>query len=147
MAVILPKKHLKSKHLTFWTLFCPVFKWSVQMIRQNIWKPDILDHITYIFVLFSGHHHLKTGISTPRPFDNQTCLDHLNTRLVCYSDGYCTECLNTVSIRIPDYLVSKIKWSNQSNTWPKFRCYEHSFLTPFCTKCLNSSTVLDVIQI
>ena len=22
-------KHLKFKHLTFWTIFCPVFKWSI----------------------------------------------------------------------------------------------------------------------
>ena len=28
-------------------------------------------------------HHLKTG-----QFDNQICLDHLNTRLVQYSDSY-----------------------------------------------------------
>ena len=28
--------------------------------------------------------HLNTG-----PFSNRTTFDHLNTRLVCYSDGYC----------------------------------------------------------
>ena len=38
------------------------------------------EHI--IFVQFPDHH-LKT-----RPFDNWSCLDHLNTRLVWYSDGY-----------------------------------------------------------
>ena len=29
--------------------------------------------------------HLKTG-----PFEDRTCLDHSNTGLVRYSDGYCT---------------------------------------------------------
>ena len=71
-----------SEHSTFRTLFCPVFKGSDRVIRQTIWIPDILDHKTDIFVRFSDCHS-KTG-----PFDNQTCLDHLNTRLVQYSDGY-----------------------------------------------------------
>ena len=40
--------HLKSEDLTFLTLFCPVFKWSDQMIRQTI-------QIKWIFLVwFSG---------------------------------------------------------------------------------------------
>ena len=35
-------KHLKSKHMTFRTLFCPVFKWSDHMISRTIKKLDIL---------------------------------------------------------------------------------------------------------
>ena len=57
----------KSKHYTFQTLFCWVFKWSDwsdHMIRRTIWIPVILDHTT-IFVQFSDHHlklnHLTTG--------------------------------------------------------------------------------------
>ena len=42
-------KHLKSEHLTFQTLFCPVFNWFDHLIRQTIWIPDILDYKTDIF--------------------------------------------------------------------------------------------------
>ena len=41
--------------------------------------------IKEIFFFRFSDHHLKIG-----PFNNQTFLDHLNTRLVRYSDGYCT---------------------------------------------------------
>ena len=42
-------EHLKSEHLTFWTLFCPVFRWSDHMIRRTIWRLDFFDHKTDIF--------------------------------------------------------------------------------------------------
>ena len=54
-------------------------------IRWTIRIPDILDHKTDIFVQFSDHH------SKPGPFDNLKHLDHLNTRLLRYSDGYCVQ--------------------------------------------------------
>ena len=76
-------EHLKSKHLTFQTLFCTVFKWSDHVIRLNIWILNILDRKTHFFVWFSDHP------AKSRPFDNRTHLDHMNTRLVWYSDGYC----------------------------------------------------------
>ena len=46
-------------------------------------KPDIFDYETDIFAGFSKHH-LKI-----RPLDNRIRVDHSNTRLVWYSDGYC----------------------------------------------------------
>ena len=64
-------------------LFGPVFKLSDHMIWQTIWIPDIQDHKTDIFVWFSDHH------LTFKPFAKRTHLDHLNTRLVWYSDSYC----------------------------------------------------------
>ena len=72
-------EHLKLEHLTFRTLFWPVFIWTDHMIRQTIrnWNT-----ITDIFVQFSDHH------SKSWPFHNRRRLDHLNTRLVLYSDGY-----------------------------------------------------------
>ena len=54
------------------------------MTWQTIWVLDILDHKPDFFVRFSDHH-WSTG-----PFDNRTQIYHLNTRLVRYSDGYCT---------------------------------------------------------
>ena len=39
--------------------------------------------------VFEGHP--KTG-----PFDNRTCLDHSNTGLVRYSDGYCIKFLSSM---------------------------------------------------
>ena len=44
----------------------------------------ILNHKLDFLVRFSDRH-LNTG-----PFDNQTQIYHLNTRLVQYSDGYCS---------------------------------------------------------
>ena len=76
-------KHLKSEHLTFRTLFCTVFKSSYHVIRRTIRIPDILNHKTGTFSRFSYHH------SKSRPFNNWAHLDHSNTRLVWYSDGYC----------------------------------------------------------
>ena len=52
-------------------------------LSTNIIIRDILDHETDIFVWFSDCH-LKT-----RPFDYRTCLDHLDTELVWYSDSCC----------------------------------------------------------
>ena len=52
---------------------------------------DILDHKTDIFVQFSDHH------SKTRPFYN-----HLNTRLVQYSDSYCTWALSCISNKYLD---------------------------------------------
>ena len=73
------------------------------MIRQIVQKPDIFDHETDIFL--SG---FQTTIQT-RQFDNQTRLNHLNTRLVGNSDGYCAvivfvrNCLfGAVGIQMPD---------------------------------------------
>ena len=44
----------------------------------------ITDHsVNRLFVRYSGH-----GLNN-RPFDDRTCLDHLNTRLVRYSDPHC----------------------------------------------------------
>ena len=42
-------KHQKYEHLTFPTLFCPVFKWSNQVMRGTFQKLDIFDHETEIF--------------------------------------------------------------------------------------------------
>ena len=43
--------------------------------------------------VFEFEGHLKTG-----PFDNRTCMGHLNTGLVRYSDGYCI--LKRVNMKI-----------------------------------------------
>ena len=45
-------EHLKSKHLTFGTLFCLVFKWPDHVIRQTIWQPVHLTtgHVRTIWI-------------------------------------------------------------------------------------------------
>ena len=53
-------------------------------IRRTIKKTDIFYHKTEIF-----DHKIKNVYPVFKPFDNRTHLDHLNTRLVQYSDGYC----------------------------------------------------------
>ena len=55
--------------------FCLVFKWSDHMIRPII---PILTFQTIKGTFF---------LAFRLPLDNQTCLDHSNTRLVRYSDG------------------------------------------------------------
>ena len=52
------------------------------MIRWTIWEPDIFYHRTDIYCPV-----FRPPFKT-KPFDNLTYLDHLNTRLVRYSDGY-----------------------------------------------------------
>ena len=48
------------------------------------WFGHISDHKRDIFFVQFSDNHAKTG-----QFDNQPCLDHLNTSLVRYSDSYC----------------------------------------------------------
>ena len=67
----------------YWTEWLSGF----QMVKSH----DLADHLntrhfgpwTDFLSLFSDHH------SNTGPFDNQTQIYHLNTRLVWYSDGYC----------------------------------------------------------
>ena len=81
-STFLNSEHLKSEHLTFVNTFLSGF--------QMVWLGIPFQNQTFfiikrhIFFCFSDHH------SKTRPFDNQTHLDHLNTRLVRYSDGYCS---------------------------------------------------------
>ena len=77
-------KHLKSKHLTFQTLFCPD-----HMIRQTIPKPDIFDLETDISVWFSDHHSKTRHLATK----------HVRTIwLVRYSNGYCNWMFSSIGI-------------------------------------------------
>ena len=64
---------------------------GIQMVKSC----DLADHLNnghfgsrsgFFSVCFSDHH-LNTG-----PFDNRTQINHLNTRLVRYSDGYYKVC-------------------------------------------------------
>ena len=72
-------QHQKSEHLTFQTLFWSSF----HMIWRTFRISHILDHNTDLFVRFLNSH------SKSRPHGNQADLDHLNTRLVELSNGYC----------------------------------------------------------
>ena len=45
-------EHLESKCLTFWTIFCQVFKQSDHVIRQTIKKQDIFDQKTDLLSSF-----------------------------------------------------------------------------------------------
>ena len=56
---------------------------------SGILIPNILDHKQAFLIRFSDHH-LNT-----KSFDNQTQFYHLNTGLVQYLDGYCTDHSNS----------------------------------------------------
>ena len=100
--------HLKSEHSNFQTVFCPVFKWSEHVIRRTIWIPDILDENTDLFCLVFTPN-LKFG-----PFSNLT-LDHLNTRPVRHSDGYCTFIYTYIEGKVVIGLV--MKWVFTKNNF------------------------------
>ena len=71
-------KYINSDHLFY----------TVTIWMLNTWNPNI-----WLFCL----------VFRP-PFDNQALLDHLNTRLARYSDGYCIY-LDSTKIPIPDSTV------------------------------------------
>ena len=114
--IILPE----IRTFDFSSLFCPIFKWSDHVIWWTIWIPDILDHKKTFLAQFLDHHS-KSG-----PFDNLTCSDHSNTRLVRYSDGYCTWCLKHLpvpnarrnALQICSYLVKSSFGFGGGCRWP-----------------------------
>ena len=68
-AVQWPSEYRTPEHRTVWV---SGFKY------RTFWT------LNRLFSVRFSDHHLNTG-----PFDNQTQIYHLNTRLVRYSDGYC----------------------------------------------------------
>ena len=64
----------------------------------------------FFSVRFSDHH-LNT-----KPFDNQTQIYHLNTKLVQYSDGYC---IGPVRKSDPHCVLNQIYLSQQERQWKK----------------------------
>ena len=75
---------LKSEYLILRTLFCPVSNGLITWLEGPLENGTFLTIKQTFFVRFSDPH------SKTRPLDNQTRLNHLYTRLVHYSDGYCT---------------------------------------------------------
>ena len=93
----------------------------------TIWKPDI-------FVWFSNGLGPQTSKchSKIRPFNNWTCLDHLNTGLVLYSDGYCI-CLKRT------LFPSRFLWSSARRLLPKFWQNVTVWSPIWVTLCRNRS--------
>ena len=87
--------HSKTRHFVRFSNGRPSF-WYLW--TQTIRKPDIFVRFSNGLLPQIPNYHLKTGQSclvfkwhlNTGPFDNRTCLDHSNTGLVRYSDGYCS---------------------------------------------------------
>ena len=88
-------RHPKTKHTLFRHFYYLVFKWFDHVIRLTIQITYIWHHKKRFFYGF------QTTIQKTGPYDNPTCLDHLNTRLDRYSDGYCILCQFNNYLAIP----------------------------------------------
>ena len=84
--------HIKHITVTIWILeYRTVWVSGILIVKSC----DLVEHSN------SGHFGLFTGFFSSvfrPPFDNQTKIYHLNTRLVRYSDGYCILILEIVSL-------------------------------------------------
>ena len=75
--------------------------WPEYQTKSSLFKPSVTQPISQTphdlnnerIVRYSGH-----GLNT-EPFDERTVLDHLNTKLVRYSDPHCTNYLLSVKLR------------------------------------------------
>ena len=80
---------LKSEHSTF-RILCLVSNGLIT------WLGGTFEYWTFWSIKQSFFVHLSNHHSKNKPFNNQASLNHLNTRLVRYSDGYCIYYLSKV---------------------------------------------------
>ena len=78
-------EHLKFEHLIFEHFFDWFSNGLITWLGRSFENRTFLNIKQKKFVRFSDHH------SKTRLFDNWTHFDHLNTRLIQFSYGYCTE--------------------------------------------------------
>ena len=84
-------------------MFCTFLNGLIMGLGQPF-KSWTFKTLKCTFLVRFSDHYPKT-----EPFDNLTCLDHLNTRLVWYSDGCCSaqmvRVLETIKIPYQKFLV------------------------------------------